>query len=87
MNQWHLVRVFRTGKSGILNVDDQSPIEGYSKGGYVQLTLMQDLYVGGHRNYDETSGYLEVEQSFVGCVQKVGSRAKKYRIHLNKRLP
>ncbi|XP_041360084.1 pikachurin-like [Gigantopelta aegis] len=71
LNRWHVVRASRTGLQGILQVDDQPKIEGDAQGAYTQLTLMKSLYVGGHKNFDETSKYANVSQSFAGCIQKV----------------
>ena len=71
LNRWHVVRASRTGLQGILEVDDEPKIEGDAQGAYTQLTLMKALYVGGHRDFDETSKYANVSQSFAGCIQKV----------------
>lgn len=71
LGQWHIVKISRTGRDGILEVDDQPRAEGLSQGAYTQLTLLQDLFIGGHQNFDETSKYANISTSFSGCIQKV----------------
>ena len=45
-----------------------------SNGAYTQLTLTLDLFIGGHRNFDEVAKSANVKEPFKGCVQKVGVR-------------
>ncbi|CAI9728070.1 pikachurinpikachurin-like [Octopus vulgaris] len=71
LGNWHIVKLSRTGRDGILEVDNQPRAEGLSQGAYTQLTLLQDLYIGGHQNFDETSKYANISTSFSGCIQKV----------------
>ncbi|XP_046330214.1 pikachurin-like [Haliotis rufescens] len=71
LDHWHVARASRTGLQGILEVDDQPRSEGEAEGAYTQLTLLEGLFIGGHRNYDEVSKYHNMTNSFVGCIQKV----------------
>ena len=71
LNEWHTVRMTRTGRYGTLKVDDGPPVEGRSQGSFTQLTLSLDLFIGGHRNYDETAKSADVDRSFTGCIQQV----------------
>ncbi|XP_033738487.1 pikachurin-like [Pecten maximus] len=71
LGQWHWVRVSRTGLRGVMEVDEQPRVEGVSQGAFTQLTLLQDLYIGGHSNYDHTSRLANLTTSFQGCIQKV----------------
>lgn len=73
LDHWHVARASRTGLQGILEVDDQPRSEGEAEGAYTQLTLLEGLFIGGHRNYDEVSKYHNMTNSFVGCIQKVRS--------------
>ena len=73
LNEWHTVRMTRTGRHGTLKVDGGPQIEGRSQGSFTQLTLSLDLFVGGHRNYDETAKSAGVDRSFSGCIQQVRS--------------
>lgn len=73
LNTWHRVKVSRTGLQGVLEVDDQSLVQGLSKGAYTQLTLLQPLFIGGHPDFDITSKHLNQSTSFQGCIQKVQS--------------
>ena len=71
LNQWHWVKISRTGLEGILEIDDNVAAIGQSQGAFTQLTLTQNLFVGGHRNFDDTSKHANVTQGFDGCIQKV----------------
>ena len=71
LDKWHTVRFARTGRDGWLQVDNQIAVHGVAKGGFTQLTLNLDLFVGGHRNFDEVSRSVGIIESFQGCVQKV----------------
>jgi hypothetical protein len=73
LNAWHTVVLSRTGRSGSLQVDDDPLEEGWSPGVFTQLTLGLDLFVGGHRNFDETARSAGARKSFSGCIQKVRS--------------
>jgi hypothetical protein len=74
MDEWHVVNFTRTGRDGRLQVDNQPGVEGMSKGAFTQLTLTLDLFIGGHRNYDEVATHAAIRQSFTGCIQKASSR-------------
>ena len=76
LHEWHTVKVTRTGRDGTLKVDDQRPVRGMSKGSYTQLTLTLDLFIGGHRNFDEVVTTADVSEPFKGCVQKVNNVVK-----------
>ena len=71
MNEWHWLRVSRTGLQGVMEIDDQPVMEGLAQGAFTQLTLTQDLFIGGHYNFDETSRVANLSSSFYGCIQKV----------------
>jgi hypothetical protein len=71
LNDWHVARLTRNGRHGSLQVDRQLPVNGSSSGAFTQLTLTLDLFVGGHRNFDEVARNAEVDKSFTGCIQKL----------------
>ena len=71
LNQWHWIKLSRTGLEGILEIDDKVVAVGQSQGAFTQLTLTQNLFIGGHRNFDETAKLANISQSFDGCIQKV----------------
>jgi len=73
MNEWHSVTLSRTGRRGSMQVDDQPLVSGQSRGPFTQLTLKLGLFVGGHRNFDETAAMADVQKSFRGCIQKVSA--------------
>ncbi|KAL8612700.1 hypothetical protein ACOMHN_025351 [Nucella lapillus] len=70
-HHWHVVRASRTGLEGVLQVDGGSEVKGQSKGAYTQLTLLQNLFLGGHQNLDHTSKHANLSSAFVGCIQKI----------------
>ena len=76
MNTWHIVRFTRQGRRGRLQVDDQPIVIGASNGAFTQLTLSLDLFIGGHRNYDEVARLANVERGFQGCIQKVNGHTQ-----------
>lgn len=71
LGEWHEVRVSRTGRLAILEVDNQIPVEVMSPGAFTQLSLPQNLYLGGVPNFGAVSPQVRVRSAFVGCVQKV----------------
>ncbi|KAJ8925428.1 hypothetical protein NQ315_009261, partial [Exocentrus adspersus] len=71
MSEWHQVRISRTGRLGILSVDNQLSEEVLSPGAFTQLSLPQNLYLGGVPNFGIVSPQVKVRLSFVGCIQKV----------------
>ncbi|KAK7495830.1 hypothetical protein BaRGS_00012820, partial [Batillaria attramentaria] len=71
LNRWHVIRASRTGLEGVLKVDDQPEVIGLSQGAYTQLTLLENLFLGGHKNFDHTSKHANLTSSFVGCIQKM----------------
>jgi len=71
LNQWHVIWFSRTGRHGVLQVDGQQLDGIMSSGAFTQLTLTLDLFIGGHRNFDEVSKAVRVSKSFSGCIQKV----------------
>lgn len=71
LNEWHHLKVSRTGLQGILEIDKQMKVVGNAKGGFTQLTLLQDLYIGGHDNFDQISKLANLSSSYKGCMQKI----------------
>ncbi|KAH3696364.1 hypothetical protein DPMN_083828, partial [Dreissena polymorpha] len=82
LNHWHTVKISRTGMEGVMEVDDDERVIGLSQGAFTQLTVTQNMFIGGHRNFDETSKQANVTKSFVGCIQKLIINKK--HIHLLK---
>lgn len=71
MNVWHAVSAARTAREGILRVNDHDPVQGFSKGGFSQISFKTDFYIGGVHNYDELPRNAEISSSFVGDIQRV----------------
>ncbi|KYO29024.1 pikachurin [Alligator mississippiensis] len=71
LGQWHELRVSRTAKNGILQVDKQKPVEGMAEGAFTQIKCSSDIFIGGVPNYDYVKKNSGVLQAFSGSVQKI----------------
>ncbi|KAM4745930.1 pikachurin isoform 3-T3 [Anableps anableps] len=71
LNSWHELRVSRTAKSGILQVDNQKPMEGIAEGAFTQINCSSPLYVGGVPQYEDTKRTAGVMKPFTGIIQKL----------------
>lgn len=71
LGQWHELRLSRTGRLAVMQVDDLPATQAMAPGAFTQLTLPQNLYIGGVPNFDMVSPKVKVRTSFVGCIQKV----------------
>uniref|UniRef100_A0A3B4G1W1 EGF like, fibronectin type III and laminin G domains n=1 Tax=Pundamilia nyererei TaxID=303518 RepID=A0A3B4G1W1_9CICH len=71
LDSWHELRVSRTAKSGILQVDSQRPMEGIAEGAFTQINCSSPLYIGGVPEYDKTKRTAGVIKPFTGIIQKL----------------
>nr|XP_008114302.2 PREDICTED: pikachurin [Anolis carolinensis] len=71
LNQWHELRVSRTAKNGILQVDQQKPVEGMAEGAFTQIKCNPDMFLGGVPNYDSVKKNSGVFKPFSGSIQKI----------------
>eukprot|EP00064_Thunnus_orientalis_P002007 superscaffoldBa00000139_g2012 len=71
LDAWHELRVSRTAKSGILQVDSQRPMEGIAEGAFTQISCSSPLYIGGVPEYDKTKRTAGVIKPFTGTIQKL----------------
>uniref|UniRef100_A0A3Q0R9J7 EGF like, fibronectin type III and laminin G domains n=1 Tax=Amphilophus citrinellus TaxID=61819 RepID=A0A3Q0R9J7_AMPCI len=71
LDSWHELRVSRTAKSGILQVDSQRPVEGIAEGAFTQINCSSPLYIGGVPEYDKTKRTAGVIKPFTGIIQKL----------------
>ena len=49
LNQWHWVKISRTGLEGILEINDNVAAIGQSQGAFTQLILTQNFFVVDHQ--------------------------------------
>ena len=70
-NEWHTVYASRTAMMGVLQVDDQPEVGGYSVGAFTQLSLPLNMFIGGVSDMKDVSRDAGLTQSLVGCVQRV----------------
>lgn len=73
LDQWHTVHIMRTGRDAIMQLDNQSRVEVLLPGGYTELSLHGDLFIGGTQSKDDVTNLLPVLENFRGCIQKVSS--------------
>ncbi|KAG7223438.1 hypothetical protein INR49_015541 [Caranx melampygus] len=66
LDTWHELKVSRTAKSGILQVDSQRPMEGIA-----EINCSSPLYIGGVPEYDKTKRTAGVIKPFTGIIQKL----------------
>ncbi|KAK2845970.1 hypothetical protein Q7C36_010824 [Tachysurus vachellii] len=71
LNMWHDLRVSRTAKSGMLQVDNQRPVEGSAEGAFTQIKCSSPLYIGGVPDYDSTKTGAGVIRPFSGDIQRI----------------
>ncbi|KAG8429022.1 hypothetical protein GDO86_018524, partial [Hymenochirus boettgeri] len=71
LGQWHELRVSRTAKRGILQVDNQKPVEGMAEGGFTQIKCNTDLFLGGVPDYDTVKKNSGVLRPFSGSIQRL----------------
>lgn len=68
---WHTAFISRTGRDGILEVDEQHKVEGISPGAFTQLSLPLNMYIGGVHDLRDVARKASITESFTGCIQKV----------------
>ncbi|XP_045857047.1 pikachurin isoform X1 [Meles meles] len=71
LGHWHELRVSRTGKNGILQVDKQKVVEAMAKGGFTQIKCNTDIFIGGVPNYDDVKKNSGILKPFSGSIQKI----------------
>ncbi|XP_041487060.1 pikachurin isoform X1 [Microtus oregoni] len=71
LGQWHELRVSRTAKNGILQVDKQKVVEGMAEGGFTQINCNTDIFIGGVPNYDDVKKNSGILHPFSGSIQKI----------------
>ncbi|XP_049995021.1 pikachurin isoform X3 [Alexandromys fortis] len=71
LGQWHELRVSRTAKNGILQVDEQKVVEGMAEGGFTQINCNTDIFIGGVPNYDDVKKNSGILHAFSGSIQKI----------------
>ena len=71
LKEWHTIKVLRTGKQAILRIRGQPDVEGETSGAYVEMTLTEQLYVGGLPSDLLPNAGLEEIKGYSGCIQQV----------------
>ncbi|CAB3372768.1 Hypothetical predicted protein [Cloeon dipterum] len=71
LNKWHKVLVTRIDREGTLQLDDQSPVKGFSGPPLNELNLEQPLYIGGVPSADDVHKSSGVTIGLDGAIQLV----------------
>ncbi|XP_027570396.1 pikachurin isoform X3 [Pipra filicauda] len=71
LGQWHELRVSRTAKNGILQVDKQKPVEGMAEGAFTQIKCSSEIFIGGVPSYDDVKKNSGILKPFSGSIQKI----------------
>uniref|UniRef100_A0A8C8SNC5 Pikachurin n=1 Tax=Pelusios castaneus TaxID=367368 RepID=A0A8C8SNC5_9SAUR len=71
LGQWHELRVSRTAKNGILQIDKQKTVEGMAEGAFTQIKCNTDIFIGGVPNYDNLKKNSGILKPFSGSIQKI----------------
>ena len=65
------MRLSRTGRLAVLQLDQQVPEQVLAPGAFLQLSLPLNMFLGGVPSFHAVSPKVRVRTSFVGCIQKV----------------
>ncbi|XP_028312279.1 pikachurin [Gouania willdenowi] len=71
LDSWHELRVSRTAKNGILQVDSQRSKEGMAEGAFTQINCSSPVFIGGVPEYDKTKRTSGVLKPFTGVIQRL----------------
>ena len=72
VDEWHTVKVSRTGLLAEIQVDKQRRVSHIGAGAFTQVSTSEyNVYIGGVPTFDFVSPYIPVKNSFQGCIQKV----------------
>ena len=63
--------VSRTGRQGLLQVDQQTPITSESRGAFSQLSLSLNLFIGGIADLKDVQRNAMATDLFSGCIQSI----------------
>ncbi|XP_013985568.1 pikachurin [Salmo salar] len=84
MNEWHELRVSRTGREGILPVDNQMPTHSLGEGAFTQIRCSGPLYIGGvpeHTNpRTKINAGAALLHHFTGSIQKITLNERSIRL-------
>ncbi|XP_018100005.1 pikachurin isoform X3 [Xenopus laevis] len=71
LGSWHVVRVYREGTNGWLQLDNSSPIAVKSQGQYNKITFRTPFYIGGAPSVYWLVKSTGTNRGFKGCVQSL----------------
>lgn len=69
LGAWHTVTLYRDGLSGLLQVNNGTPVAGQSQGQYSKITFRTPLYLGGAPSAYWLVRATGTNRGFQGCVQ------------------
>ena len=72
LNEWHKIKVSRTGLLAEIEVDQQKRVSHIGAGAFTQVSTSGfNVYIGGVPTFDILSPDIPIKSSFDGCIQKV----------------
>ncbi|XP_066597691.1 agrin-like isoform X2 [Prorops nasuta] len=78
LDTWHVVRISRLGREGVLQLDDGVVARGLSGSPLTELNLEMPLYVGGVKHWREVHYLAGAWTGLVGAVQRLMINDKTY---------
>nr|QYB17310.1 heparan sulfate proteoglycan [Laodelphax striatellus] len=71
LSQWHTVQLHRVRKEGKMYVDGKGPFTGLGSGAFVQLDLLETLFLGGVPSFANVNKQAGLNSGFVGCISRL----------------
>ncbi|XP_065165658.1 agrin-like isoform X4 [Atheta coriaria] len=70
LGSWHRVRMFRNGREGVLQLDNNTLVKGYSGAPLTELNLELPLYIGSVISTQEVHRLAGVTKGFRGAIRE-----------------
>ncbi|XP_023567672.1 pikachurin isoform X1 [Octodon degus] len=77
LGAWHTVMLYRDGVTGLLQLNDDTPVTGQSQGQYSKITFRTPLYLGGAPSTYWLVRATGTNRNFHGCVQSLAVNGKR----------
>jgi len=71
LDEWHYIEVTKFGHNGLLVVNDNAPVYGYSSGPLMPLRLGGNLWIGGTDGMVDISSVTGISVNFQGCLDQL----------------
>ncbi|XP_034935622.1 agrin-like isoform X2 [Chelonus insularis] len=78
LDTWHVVRIGRLGREGLLQLDAGTIARGFSGSPLTELNLEMPLYIGGMKHWREVHKLAGAHTGLIGAVQRLMVNGKTY---------